>query len=81
MHREQMRCRKPASIWGDRGWAYREVKAMMLAHVYLLIECYEALSEDVYENTKEEIRFQIDECIGSGYLIEKYEIEEDANDC
>ena len=67
---------------GDRGWAYKEIKAMMLAHVHLLMECYEALTEDDYKNTKEEILFQIEECIGSGYLIEKYEIlEEDGNDC
>ena len=67
---------------GDRGWAYKEIKAMMLAHVYLLMGCYEAMTEESYGNTKEEIKFQIEECIGSGYLIEKYEIlEEDGNDC
>ena len=66
---------------GDRGWAYKEIKAMMLAHVYLLLGCHEVLAEDDHENIKEEIIFQIEECVGSGYLIEKYKIEEDANDC
>ena len=66
---------------GDRGWAHKETKAMMLAHVYLLMGCYEALTEEIWENTKEEVRFQIEECIGSGFLIEKYEIgEEDGNE-
>ncbi|MFA7206037.1 MAG: hypothetical protein WCY33_02750 [Clostridia bacterium] len=68
---------------GDKGQVYRDVKAMMLAHVYLLMGCYEALSEDDYENTKEEIRFQIEECrgnLGTNIYLHGYATDETEED-